>query len=105
MSKGLVRIVLCVKTVRSAHPVVRVGVLAPNPLYVRSPRRWAGSMFALDSLWAEAESRDPGDDGQSTVALDGSAPGLLVGYSTFNPGGSDGWENYELKFFVGLTNM
>ena len=82
----MVRIVLCVKTVRSAHPVVRVGVLAPNPLYGRSPRRWAGSMFALDSLWEEAKSWDPDDDGEATVALGESAPGLLVGLN-FQPGG------------------
>ena len=43
-------------------------------------------MFALDSLWGEAKSWDPDDDGEATVALGESAPGLLVGLN-FQPGG------------------
>ena len=69
-----------------AHPLERVVVLAPGPLYGRSPRRWAGSMLALDSLWEEAKSWDPGDDGEATVELGESAPGLLGGLN-FQPGG------------------
>ena len=35
---------------------------ALSPLYGLSPRLWAGSAFALDSLRVEAESRVPGDE-------------------------------------------
>ena len=38
-----------ITTAWSAHPVVRVLVLAPNPLSGPSPGRLAGSVFALDS--------------------------------------------------------
>ena len=43
-------------------------------------------MFALDSLWEEAKSWDPGDDGEASVELGESAPGLLGGLN-FQPGG------------------
>ena len=84
--RGFLLSVMSVLTCCPAHPVVRVGVLAPNPLYGRSPRRWAGSVLALDSLWEEAKSRDPGEDGGTTAELGESAPGLLVRVN-FQPGG------------------
>ena len=84
--EGLLLRFISVLTFCPAHPVVRVGVLAPNPRYGRSPRRWAGSMFALDSLWEEARSWDPDDDGEATVELGESAPDLLVGIN-FQSGG------------------
>ena len=84
--RGFLLSVMSVLTFCPAHPVVRVGVLAPGPLYGRSPRRWAGSMLALDSLWEEAKSRDPGEDGEATAELGESAPGLLIGVN-FQPGG------------------
>ena len=40
---------IVITTAWSAHPVVRVLVLAPNPLSGPSPGRLAGSVFALDS--------------------------------------------------------
>ena len=50
MVKGLVSAVKLVTTVRLAHPMGRVVVLAPIPLSVRSPRSLAGPVCALDSL-------------------------------------------------------
>ena len=53
-------------------------------------------MFALDSLELRPSLGTLGDERKATVDFEESAPGLLVGHSTFSPGGSEGWENYPL---------
>ena len=63
-------------------------------LPTNSPRRLADPVFALDSLELRPSLGTLGDERKATVDFEESAPGLLVGHSTFSPGGSDGWENY-----------
>ena len=80
--------VIFITKVCPAHPLGRVVVLAPNPLYGPSPGRWAGSAFALDSLREEAESRDPWRrNWKATGVLDASAPGLLCWALSFSTRG------------------
>ena len=82
----------------STHPVVRVLVLAPNPLSGPSPGRLAGSAFALDSSATAGPSLGLLEFPETTTeALEVSAPGVLTGHSVFHPGGSVGWENYILS--------
>ena len=54
-------------------------------------------MFALDSLELRPSLGTLGDEWKATVDFEESAPGLLVGHSTFSPGGADGWENDSLS--------
>ena len=53
-----VLLLLFVAVTRSAHPVGRVGVWAPNPLSALSPRDLTSPVFALDSSLLQAKSRD-----------------------------------------------
>ena len=78
-----------VTTVCSAHPVVRVGVQAPEPLYGLSPRRWAAPAFALDSLELRPSLGLLEDEKAATDDFDGSAPGVLAGFERLQlpPGG------------------
>ena len=107
MCKGLAVKSLFVKTVCLAHPLVRVLVLAPDPLYGESSTRWAGPVFALDSPWAGpslgTQRRRKRNATEDFVV---SAPDLLIRHLIFSPGGSDGWENYsnvEAHQYVDIT--
>ena len=85
-----------------AHPLERVVVLAPGPLYGRSPRHLTSQVFALDSpvlarpslgLLLLLET--------ITTVLDDISPRGTFCTLDFAPGGSEGWK----LFVVGVTNM
>ena len=58
-------------------------------------------MFALDSLELRPSLGTLGDERKATVDFEESAPGLLVGHSTFSPGGLTVG---RIILVVGLTN-